>query len=265
LQVKVVLFCGGLGARRTEHGQSIPKPMIQIGNDPILWHLMQYYHFHGHRDFVLCLGYKANIIKQWFLDYRAAIHSDFCISDHGSKVAVFGAEQEEWRATLVDTGLRRSVGERLAAIRPHVEGEEMFLANYGDGLSDLPLPDMIDFFRHSGKTACFVAVRPNFSYHLVDLDDRGRVHAFRTSSNFEIWINGGFFLFRPRIFDYIRPGEDLINEPFHRLMAEGELVTFPHRGFWASLDTLRDKQLLASMLEQGRTPWLPWTVHDRPA
>jgi glucose-1-phosphate cytidylyltransferase len=122
---------------------------------------------------------------------------------------------------------------------------------------------MIEFFRHSDKTACFVAVRPNFSYHLVDLDDSGRVHGFRTSSNAEIWINGGFFLFRPRIFDYLRPGEDLIGEPFQRLIGDGELVTFQHRGFWASLDTLRDKQLLENMFERGRTPWLPWTVEER--
>ena len=141
----------------------------------------------------------------------------------------------------------------------------MFLANYSDGLSDAPLPEMIEFFRASGKTACFMAIRPNFSYHLVDFAEDGTVQAFRTSHDSEIWINGGYFIFRPRIFEFMRPGEELVVEPFQRLIDAGELVAFRHRGFWASMDTLKDKQLLEDMLEKGRTPWLPWTKEKRPA
>ena len=263
--MKVVLFCGGLGTRIRDYSENVPKPMVPVGHDPILWHVMQYYHHYGHRDFVLCLGYKANVIKQWFLDYKPAIHTDFTISEPGAKVEMLGAAPHDWQATLVDTGIWRNIGDRLTAVKRHVEGEEMFLANYSDGLSDAPLPEMIEFFRASGKTACFMAIRPNFSYHLVDFDEDGTVQAFRTSHDSEIWINGGFFILRPRIFEFMRPGEELVVEPFQRLIDAGELVVYRHRGFWASMDTLRDKQLLEDMLEKGRTPWLPWTKEQRPA
>ena len=263
--MKVVLFCGGLGTRIRDYSENVPKPMVPVGHDPILWHVMQYYHHYGHRDFVLCLGYKANVIKQWFLDYRPAIHTDFTISEHGANVEMLGATRDDWRATLIDTGVWRNIGERLLAVRDQVEGEEMFLANYSDGLSDAPLPEMIEFFRASGKTACFMAIRPNFSYHLVDFAENGRVQAFRTSHDSETWINGGYFIFRPKIFEFMRPGEELVVAPFQRLIDAGELVSYRHRGFWASMDTLKDKQLLEDMLEKGKTPWLPWTKEQRPA
>ncbi len=257
--MKVVLFCGGLGTRIRDYSENVPKPMVPIGHQPIVWHVMQYYSHHGHRDFVLCLGYKSNVIKQWFLDYKPTTHSDFTISEHGTKVEVLGKRQEDWRATLVDTGVWRNIGERLMAVREHVEGEEMFLANYSDGLSDVNLTEMVEFFKKSGKIACFLAVRPNFSYHLIDFAENGQVRAFHTSHDSETWINGGFFVFRPEIFQFMRPGEELVVEPFQRLIDAGELVAYRHRGFWASMDTLKDKQLLEDMLEKGRTPWLPWT------
>jgi glucose-1-phosphate cytidylyltransferase len=238
---------------------------VPVGHHPTMWHVMQYYHHHGHRDFILCLGYKANVIKQWFLDYRPAIHNDFVISGHGTEVQMLGNGQEDWRATLIDTGIWRNIGGRLMAVREHVANEEMFLANYSDGLSDAPLPEMIEFFRQSGKTACFLAVQPNFSYHLVDFGENGRVRAFKTSHDSETWINGGYFIFTPRIFDYMRPGEELVVDPFQRLIDDDQLVAFKHRGFWASMDTLKDKQLLEDMLEKGKTPWLPWTKEQHPA
>ena len=261
--MKVVLFCGGLGTRIRDYSENVPKPMVPVGHHPILWHIMQYYGHYGHRDFVLCLGYKANVIKQWFLDYRPTIHSDFVISEQGTKVEIIGAQQDDWRAALIDTGIWRNIGDRLNAVKQQVIGEEMFFANYSDGLSDVPLTEMVDFFRASGKTACFLAIRPNFSYHLVEFGDNGGVQAFRTSHDSEIWINGGFFIFTPKIFEYMRPGEELVVEPFQRLIEADEIIAYRHRGFWASMDTLRDKQLLEDMFEKGRTPWLPWTRAQR--
>ena len=261
--MKVVLFCGGLGTRIRDYSENVPKPMVPVGHSPILWHVMQYYHHYGHSDFVLCLGYKANIIKHWFLDYRPAIYNDFVLSEHGTKIRMLGTVQEDWRATLIDTGIWPNIGDRLAAVREHVKDEEMFLANYSDGLSDAPLLEMIEFFRQTGKIACFLAIRPSFSYHTVDFTEDGRVRAFRTSRDSETWINGGYFIFRPRIFEFMRPGEELVVEPFQRLIDAGELVAYRHRGFWASMDTLKDKQLLEDMLEKGKTPWLPWTKEQR--
>ena len=261
--MKVVLFCGGLGTRIRDYSENVPKPMVPVGHSPILWHVMQYYHHYGHSDFVLCLGYKANIIKKWFLDYRPAIYNDFVLSEHGTKIRMLGTVQEDWRATLIDTGIWRNIGDRLAAVREHVKDEEMFLANYSDGLSDAPLLEMIEFFRQTGKIACFLAVRHNFSYHIAEFTEDGRVRSFRTSYDSETWINGGYFIFRPRIFEFMRPGEELVVEPFQRLIDAGELVAYRHRGFWASMDTLKDKQLLEDMLEKGKTPWLPWTKEQR--
>lgn len=256
--MKVVLFCGGLGTRIRDYSESVPKPMIPIGQQPILWHVMQYYSHYGHRDFVLCLGYKATVVKDFFLNYRPTATQDFVISEHGQKVELLGEAGDDWRVALIDTGIWRNVGSRLWAVRQHVEQEPMFCCNYSDGLTDARLPDMLEFFEQSGKIACFLAVQPNFSYHLVDFDAKGQVTGLSTSSQSEIWINGGFFIFRREIFDYMRDGEELVVELFRRLIDDGQLVAYRHRGFWASMDTLRDKQLLEDMYERGDTPWLPW-------
>jgi glucose-1-phosphate cytidylyltransferase len=260
--VKVVLFCGGLGTRIRDYSENVPKPMVPVGHQPILWHVMQYYLHYGHRDFVLCLGYKANVIKDYFLSYRPTTHRDFVISEHGSKVEVLGEAEADWRVTLIDTGIWRNIGSRLASVRHHVEREEMFFANYSDGVTDAPLDRMVEFFKKSGKVACFLAVQPNFSYHLCDFSEDGRVVGIRTSHQSEIWINGGFFVFRPELFDYMRDGEELVVEPFQRLIDAGELCAYRHHGFWASMDTLKDKQILEDLFEKGKTPWLPW-LNDR--
>ena len=180
--MKTVLFCGGLGTRIRDYSESVPKPMVPIGDKPILWHLMQYYSDYGHRDFVLCLGYKANVIKEFFLNYRPHIYSDCIVSGFGENIETLGDPQRDWRITMIDTGLWRNIGERLLAVREHLEGEEMFLANYSDGLTDVDLPAMIDTFRQSQKIACFLAVRPSFSLHLVDMDASGRVNGLRPNS-----------------------------------------------------------------------------------
>ena len=194
--MKTVLFCGGLGTRIRDYSENIPKPMIPIGDKPILWHLMHYYSEYGHRDFVLCLGYKANVIKEFFLNYRPHIYADCVVSGFGDNIETLGDPQRDWRITMIDTGLWRNIGERLLAVRQHVEGEEMFLANYSDGLSDVDLPAMIDAFQQSGKVACFLAVRPSFSLHLVEMDASGKVNGLRATQDADLWINGGFFIFR---------------------------------------------------------------------
>jgi len=253
--MKVVLFCGGLGTRIREYSESVPKPMVPIESQPILWHIMQYYCDYGHRDFVLCLGYKADVIKDYFLNYKPTVGADCVISDFGKKVDILGETPRDWRLTLVDTGVWRSVGERLLAVKDHVQNEEIFLANYSDGLTDLPLPKMIDYFKKSGKIGCFLAVRAPFTFHLTDFEDDGTVRRFRSSLESNIWINGGYFIFRNEIFNYIRDGEDLILETFNHLIESDKLAAYKYEGFWRAMDTLRDRQVLEEMVERGEMPW----------
>jgi glucose-1-phosphate cytidylyltransferase len=253
--MKVVLFCGGLGTRIRDYSESIPKPMIPVGHQPMLWHIMQYYSRYGHRDFILCLGYKANVIKDYFLNLNPSTYGDFAISNFGKKVELLGASPPDWRITLVDTGIWRNIGERLLAVRPLVQDEEYFLANYSDGLTDAPLPAMIDRLKESGKTGSFVAVRPPFNFHLAEFDEHGVVLGLRSSQESEIWINGGYFVFRNRVFDYIREGEELVLEPFNRMIQADDLLAYKHEGFWRAMDTLRDKQVLEDMVEKGTMPW----------
>jgi glucose-1-phosphate cytidylyltransferase len=254
--MKVVLFCGGLGTRIREYSETIPKPMIPVGHQPILWHVMQYYSEYGHRDFVLCLGYKANVVKDFFLNYKPHNFADCVVSQFGSKVEFLNGEpKEDWRVTLIDTGIWRNIGERLWAVREHVKDEEIFLANYSDGLTDVNLDDMVAKFKDSGKLGCFLAIRPPLTYHLADIDNDGRVREFRSSDRSDIWINGGYFLLRKEIFNYMREGEELVIEPFKRLIQENKLMAYKHEGFWRSMDTLRDRQVLEDMVEQGKMPW----------
>lgn len=253
--MKVVLFCGGLGTRIREYSETIPKPMVPIGHQPILWHVMQYYSQYGHRDFVLCLGYRANVVKDYFLNYKQATNNDCVISHFGRKVELLGERPADWRVSLVDTGVWRNIGQRLVAVRHLVQDDEIFLANYSDGLTDAPLPDMIDRFRKSGKIACFIAIHPPISFHLAEFDEQGAVHRLRASHESEIWINGGYFIFRNKIFDYIQEGDELVVQPFKRLIERGELMAYRYEGFWRAMDTLRDKQVLEEMIERGNTPW----------
>jgi glucose-1-phosphate cytidylyltransferase len=253
--MKVVLFCGGLGTRIREYSEIIPKPMIPVGHQPILWHVMQYYSHYGHRDFILCLGHKATVVKEFFLNYRPQIYADCVVSGHGSKVEFLGEPEEDWRVSLIDTGIWRNIGERLWAVRDYVKDEDIFLANYSDGLADVDLRDMLDRFKKSGKLACFLAVRPPLSYHLVDMDGGGTVSGIRGWDRTDIRINGGYFLFRPQIFDYMQEGEELVIEPFQRLIEANQLMAYKHDGFWRSMDTLKDRQVLEDMVEQGNMPW----------
>jgi len=260
--MKVVLFCGGLGTRIREYSESVPKPMVPIGNHPILWHVMQYYSQHGHRDFILCLGYKANVIKEYFLNYNQAANSDCIISNFGNKVEILGEGSPDWRVSLIDTGIWRNIGQRLVAVRHLVKDEEVFLANYSDGLSDVPLEAMIDRFKKSGKIGCFIAVHPPISFHLAEFDGKESVQRLRSSQESDIWINGGYFIFRNQIFDFIKEGEELVLQPFERLIAAGQLMAYKYEGFWRAMDTLRDRQVLEDMVEKGE---MPWRLSSQPA
>jgi glucose-1-phosphate cytidylyltransferase len=253
--MKTVLFCGGLGTRVRDVSESIPKSMIPIGDKPILWHLMHYYSEFGHRDFVLCLGYKANVVKEFFLNYKPQAYADCVVSGFGDNVEILGDPQRDWRITMIDTGIWRNIGQRLLAVREHVAGEEMFLANYSDGLSDVHLDEMIASFRGSGKIGCFLAVRPSFSLHLVDMQSNGKVQRIRASQEANLWINGGFFIFRNEIFDYMCEADELVEAPFQRLIEADQLMAFRHEGFWRPMDTLKDKQVLEDLVDKGTMPW----------
>jgi glucose-1-phosphate cytidylyltransferase len=204
---------------------------------------------------VLCLGYKANVIKEFFLNSKPSVHTDCVISDHGRKVEVLGEAPPDWRITLVDTGMWRNIGERLMAVRHLIKDEEIFLANYSDGLTDAPLPAMIELLKKSGKVGCFVAVRPPLNFHMAEFEDSGVVTCFRASSETDIWINAGYFVFRNKIFDYIREGEELVLEPFNRLIAERQLIAYRYEGFFRAMDTMRDRTALEDMVEKGNMPW----------
>jgi glucose-1-phosphate cytidylyltransferase len=253
--MKVVLFCGGFGTRIREYSESIPKPMIPVGHYPILWHIMSYYSHYGHHDFILCLGYQANIIKRYFLDLRPESYSDCVISGNGKHVEILGNERPAWRVTLADTGLHRNIGQRLLAVRHLVQNEEIFLANYSDALTDALLPDVLEDFKKSGKVACFLAIRPSFNFHTTEFDEAGTVTRFCSSKELDMWVNGGYFIFRNEIYDYIREGEELVLEPFSRLIKDGQLSAYRHQGFWRAMDTLNDKRILEEMVERGEMPW----------
>ncbi len=260
--MKVVLFCGGLGMRLKEYSEIIPKPMINIGYRPILWYVMKYYAHFGHKDFILCLGYKADIIKNYFLNYNEYLSNDFTLSNGGRDIALASSDIQDWNITFVDTGLHANIGMRLKAVQKYVENEEFFLANYTDGLTDCPLPALIDRMRDSRKTGIFLSTRPGFTFHLVSANQDGAVTDIKDVSKSDIWVNAGDFVFRPSIFDSIRPGEELVQEPFQRLIAKGELITQKYEGFFVGMDTFKEKQMLDDMYARGETPWVVWKPAD---
>jgi glucose-1-phosphate cytidylyltransferase len=251
--VKVVIFCGGLGVRMGEATQSIPKPMISVGPQPILWHIMKWYASWGHTDFILCLGYRAEMVKEYFLSYNEALANDFVLA--GGEVELVARDTDDWRITFVNTGIQSSIGERLKAVEPYLEGDSMFLATYGDGLTDVPLDDMVATLERSGKTGLVISVRPRLDYHLVYADGDGVVTSIEKLTNANVRINGGYFVFRRAILDEIGPGEELVEQPFARLIERGELLVYPYDGFWEPMDTIKDKQKLDALFESGAAPW----------
>ncbi len=255
--MKVVIFCGGLGVRMGEETLRIPKPMITIGGKPMLWHIMDYYASWGHTEFILCLGYKGEVVKQYFLSYNEALFNDFVLErdGDGSKVELLSSNVSDWRITFVDTGLNSKIGERLKAVERHIGDDPEFLATYGDGLTDLWLPDLIRAFEERRRIAMFLSVRPEYNSHLVTYDGEGNVLTVEEMSRSNIRINGGFFVFKREIFDMIGAGEDLVEAPFARLIERKELVAYPYEGFFGPMDTIKDRQRLEALFESGAAPW----------
>lgn len=256
--MKVVLFCGGLGMRLRDYSETIPKPMVNIGYRPIIWHLMKYYAYFGHKDFILCLGYRGDIFKRYFLDYEECDSNDFTLFEGGKKIALTNNDIMDWTITFVDTGLHANIGQRLMAVQKYLKDEEIFMANYSDGLTDLNLAKQLSDFQDSDAIGSFLSVKPNLSYHTVVTDEGSIVSGLRPFKESNIRINGGFFIFRPQLFDYIQDGEELVMEPFYRLIGEKRLRAFPYDGFWGPMDTFKDKQILDRLHEDGNAPWELW-------
>jgi len=241
--------------------------MVNIGYLPILCHVMKYYAHHGHKDFILCLGHRADVVKNYFLNYNECASNDFVLSSGGKNLELFNSDIHDWRITFADTGVESNIGQRLKAVQKYLQGEEEFLANYSDGLTDLPLPEQLDHFHKQRKIASFLCVRPNLSYHLVSLNpgNCNLVSGIHAINNGSVRINGGYFIFNDRIFDYIREKEELVNGPFQRLINEQQLVGYPYDGFWASMDTFKDKQELENLWGTGAAPWEVWKNRQKGA
>ncbi len=262
--MKVVLFCGGMGIRLREFSEQIPKPMVTVGYRPILWNLMKYYASFGHKDFILCLGYKADTIKDYFINYNEMTSNDFVYADGGKNIELLNSDIEDWKITFVDTGITSNIGTRLMSVRKYLKKEEMFLANYSDGLTDLHLPTMIEWFKEqTDKTAAIMAYQPTQSFHVVKRNDDGVVSQISHIGASNLYINTGFFIFRNDIFNYIENGEELVEEPFIRLIEKNRLVSWEHTGFWTSMDTFKDKMKLDEIYSKGNAPWEVWKKFNK--
>jgi glucose-1-phosphate cytidylyltransferase len=232
--------------------------MVCIGYRPIIWHLMKYYASFGHTEFILCLGYRGDLIKQYFIEYDEWLSNDFQLSGSDKDIRLYSRDIADWKITFADTGLHSNIGQRLHAVRHYLGDDAVFLANYSDGLSDLPLGDYLEHFRRQDRIASFVCVRPSQSFHAVSLGKDDLVRDIRHVSESELWINGGFFAFKREIFDYLKEGEDLVQEPFQRLIGQEQLTAYRHEGFWACMDTFKDKQAFDDMNARGDMPWALW-------
>ena len=262
--MKVVLFCGGLGMRIRDAAANVPKPMVTIGYRPVLWHVMKYYAHFGHKYFIMCLGYRGDVIKDYFLNYSECVSNDFVLSEGGKKLELMARDIQDWTITFVETGATSNIGQRLRAVERLVRGETEFLANYSDGLTNLHLPDHIAHFHAQDAVASFVSVKPNLSYHLVSVADGGRVTRIEEIRRSTVRINGGFFVLKPEVFDYIRDGEELVCEPFQRLISCSRLSAYEYDGFWMSMDTFKDRQELEDIYARGNAPWEVWSGASSP-
>ncbi|GAA4161157.1 glucose-1-phosphate cytidylyltransferase [Gryllotalpicola daejeonensis] len=257
--MKVVLFCGGLGMRIRADNQSAPKPMTTIGDRPILWHIMRYYAHFGHTEFILALGHGAKAVKDYFLHYEETASNDFVLSGGGRNVEMLGTDISDWKITFVDTGLHTPIGERLRRVRPYLEGDEVFLANYGDGVSDAPINEFIETLP-ADHVGSLLAVPPQDSFHVVNFDADGGMSGIGAVANMDMWINGGFFVLRQGIFDYLDEGEDLVTDACVRAAAAGRFTANRYYGFWACMDTLKERVYLDELHAKGNAPWEVWNA-----
>ena len=270
--MRVVLFCGGLGLRMRalvaddapthlqRRAADAPKPMTVLGGQPLLWHLMRWYAHWGHMEFILCLGHRGDIIRDWCMqkEYEELAPRSTSVPASTRRIRLRGGEGDGWDITLVDTGHDTVVGQRLRAVRSLVDDEELFFANYADGLSDIVLPGLVEEAKRSRAVATFVTVPLSSSLHRVSLDAMGLVESVTALSDEGVWINGGYFVLRREIFDVLHEGEELVVEPFARLIARRELAAVAHRGFWVALDTAKERYFAELMWRSGRRPWAVW-------
>ena len=256
--MKVVILAGGLGTRLAEETEVRPKPMVDIGGRPIIWHIMKIYAHYGHRDFLVALGYKGEDVKRYFLDYRM-LTSSFSVSLSDGKVATLEADAEDWTVHLIETGLETQTGGRVKRLASRL-GNETFMMTYGDGVSDINVNELIAFHRSHNKLATITAVRPPSRFGGLVFDGDSVVEFVEKPQIGEGWINGGFFVFEPGVHDYI-DGDDVIFErgPLEKLASDGQLMAFRHDSFWQPMDTLREVRLLRQMWAEGRAPWKLWS------
>ncbi|MEU2201891.1 sugar phosphate nucleotidyltransferase [Isoptericola sp. NPDC019482] len=256
--MKVVLFCGGLGMRMRSENSQLPKPMMPIGSRPVLWHIMKYYAHFGHNEFILCLGYGAGAVKDYFLDYRETHSNDFVLSEGCRKVEMLSTDISDWRITFVDTGMSTAIGERLRRVRQYLGGDEMFLANYGDVLTDAPLDAIVEDFARTEAVGTLLAVDPKDSFHVVKIDPDGNLQGIEPVAEMEMRINGGYFVLRQGIFDYLDEGDDLVMDGCVRAAKDGRFRAQRYDGFWAPMDTLKERHQLEELQRTGQSPWAVW-------
>lgn len=256
--MKVVILAGGLGTRITEQSHLKPKPMIEIGERPILWHIMKYYSEFGFHDFIICLGYKQYVVKEFFADYFLHM-SDVTFDLAGNRMEVHNNYSEPWKVTLVDTGLRTMTGGRIRRIRPYI-GEEPFMLTYGDGVCNVDLKALEQFHRSHGRTATITTVNIGQQKGVLDIDKDNVVRSFREKKDKDgTVINGGFMVMNPEIFSYLEDDTTIFEQgPMQKLAAEGQLMSFYHDGFWQCMDTQREMQKLESLWQSGQAPWKIW-------
>ena len=256
--MKVVLFCGGLGMRMRDGITNAPKPMAMVGERPLLWHVMRYYAHFGHTEFILCLGYGAGHVKDFFLSYDETRSNDFVLENGARDIQLFSTDISDWRITFVDTGLNSSIGERLRRVRKFVAADQVFMANYADVLTDAPLPDMITRFEASDAVASLLAVPPQSSHHVVDIGDEGYITQVTPMRDLRQWENGGYFILRQEIFDYLYEGEDLVTDALVRLVPTKKVLAYPYKGYWTPADTVKERAQLEEMYHRGYCPWMIW-------
>lgn len=257
--MKVVILAGGLGTRISEESHLRPKPMIEIGGMPILWHIMKEYSHYGYNDFIICAGYKQYVIKEYFADYylhRSDVTFDF---SHENKMIVHNNVAEPWKVTIVDTGLHTMTGGRVKRVRDYI-GEETFMLTYGDGLCDIDINKLVEFHKSHGKIATITAIDLNQRFGVLEIAKSGQVKAFREKDEADgDVINGGYMVLEPKVFDYIKNSQTVFEkEPMENLARDGEMMAYRHEGFWRCMDTQRDKQVLEKLWEEGNAPWKVW-------
>lgn len=259
--MKVGILAGGLGTRLAEETEAKPKPMVEIGGKPILWHIMMHYFHYGFKDFVVALGYKGEVIKKYMADY-CALNSNLTVNFRDGNVKTHGGYKPDWTVDLIETGAGTATGGRIKRLAPYMGGET-FMLTWGDGVSDINLYDLLAFHKAHGKLATLTAVRPPARFGHLDLDGDQITEFSEKPQTREGWINGAFFVLEPEVFDYV-DGDDTQweKEPLERLAGDGQLMAYRHTSFWQCMDTIRDKKLLESLWQSGKAPWKSWEDYD---